>query len=41
MKFSGIGALVARIKTDAGLATKQLDANEFRTLKTDPFLSSE
>lgn len=41
MKFSGIGALVARIKTDAGLASKQLDASEFQSVKTDPFLSSE
>ena len=39
MKFSGIGALIARIKTDAGLASKQLDATEFQNLKADPFLS--
>lgn len=25
MKFQGIGALIARIKTDAGIAAKQLD----------------
>ena len=38
-KFDGIGALIARIKTDAGIASKQLDAPEFQSLKADAFLS--
>jgi len=40
MKFDGIGALIARIKTDAGIASKQLDAPEFQSLKADVFLST-
>ena len=40
MKFDGIGALIARIKTDAGIASKQLDAEQYQELKTDPFLHS-
>ncbi|KAL0039683.1 hypothetical protein WJX77_005068 [Trebouxia sp. C0004] len=39
MKFVSIGALIARIKTDAGIASKQLDAPEFQSLKADAFLS--
>ncbi|KAL0021761.1 hypothetical protein WJX79_005557 [Trebouxia sp. C0005] len=39
MKFDGIGALIARIKTDAGIASKQLDAPEFQDLKADAFWS--
>lgn len=40
MKFDGIGALIARIKTDAGIASKQLDAQQYQSLKTDRFLYS-
>lgn len=40
MKFAGIGALIARIKTDAGIASKQLDAPSYQRLKDDAFLSS-
>ncbi len=40
MKFDGIGALIARIKTDAGIASKQLDAEQYQVLKADPFLYS-
>ena len=40
MKFDGIGALIARIKTDAGIASKQLDTDQYHSLKADPFLSS-
>ncbi|KAL3137429.1 hypothetical protein ABBQ32_006950 [Trebouxia sp. C0010 RCD-2024] len=38
MKFDSIGALVARIKTDAGIASNQLDAEQYQALKTDSFL---
>lgn len=40
MKFDGIGALIARIKTDAGIASKQLDTAENQALKAEPFLCS-
>lgn len=33
MKFDGIGALIARIKTDAGIASKQLDTDQYQRLK--------
>lgn len=33
MKFDGIGALIARIKTDAGIASKQLDIDQYQRLK--------
>ena len=39
MKFNGIGALVARIKTDAGIAAKQLDEAVHQQVMQDPFLS--
>ncbi|KAL3148747.1 hypothetical protein ABBQ38_014158 [Trebouxia sp. C0009 RCD-2024] len=38
MKFDGIGGLIARIKTDAGIASKQLDAEQYQALKTDSSL---
>ena len=38
MKFDGLGTLIARIKTDAGIAAKQLDLPEHQNLAQDPFL---
>ena len=37
MKFDGIGALIARIKTDAGIASKQLDTDQYERLKKEYF----
>ena len=37
MKFDGIRALIARIKTDAGIASKQLDADQYQRLKKQKF----
>lgn len=37
MKFDGIGALIARIKTDAGIASKQLDTDRYQRLKREYF----
>lgn len=37
MKFDGIGALMARIKTDAGIAAKQLDTDPYQRLKRQFF----
>ena len=39
MKFDGIGALIARIKTDAGIAAKQLEETTHQQVMQDPFLS--
>lgn len=39
MKFNGLSSLIARIKTDAGIASKQLDEPEHQRLASDPFLS--
>lgn len=39
MKFKGIASLIARIRTDAGIASKQLDTAECQQLMTSTFLS--
>ena len=39
MKFDGIASLIARIRTDAGIASKQLDTAEYQALMTSAFLS--
>ena len=39
MKFEGIASLIARIRTDAGIASKQLDTAEYQQLMTSTFLS--
>ena len=41
MKFNGIGALIARIKTDAGIAAKQLDETTHQQITQDSFLHGQ
>ena len=38
MKFGGLDALIARIRTDIGVAAAQLETPEHTAFRNDPFL---